>query len=379
MIVLDWSFVRRDFPALNNLIYLNTASMGLVPKKALDSAERWLFERSMGNIYWMNWYKESVEAKKLFAALIGADLKEIALVQNTTMGINIVANSIHFRSGERIILNDLEFPANVFPWQVLAQKNSLEIRVIRNRGGFISIDDYREAVDEKTKIIAVSWVEFSNGFVHNLEALAELAHENNAYLVVDGIQGVGSLKIDVRKIGVDFLVCGGHKWLMGIPGAGFMYVRRELLDELELSFGGWLGDKNPFEFSYRGYKPAEDARRFELGSPNFIGYTGLRESLRYILSIGIEKTERRNIYLAEKIVEEMGKFAEIDSPLVDGKPMSPILSIKVKDAEELAKKLYEKEKIVVAPRMGKLRISPHFYNNEEDVESLIDAIKKYVG
>ena len=375
-IIPDWDFIRSMFPTLREITYINTASIGLIPDRSYRAVIRWLNDRFYGNTYWMKWYEEGVRAKELFAKLINASPEEIARIPNTSAGLNIIANSIKWKPGENIVTNDLEFPTNIFPWQVQARKYGLELRVVKSKDGYVRIEDYEKAVDDNTRAIAISWVEFSNGYVHDLKALAEIAHSVNAYLIVDAIQGTGSLKIDVREADIDFLACGGQKWLMGITASGFLYVKKSILDELEVSFGGWLGDKNQFEYSFREYEPADSARRFETGTPDMISYSALKESLDLILSIGIDNIQRRNLELARYLVEKIGSILEVASYLRDGEPLSPIVSFKAPDAKNLAKKLREKYGIVVAPRLGRIRVSPHFYNNEEDIDKLYNALRE---
>lgn len=369
-----WSEIRREFSALNEYIYLNTASMGLLSKRALEAGERWLKERVIGSLKWINWYRESMELKDDIGRLIGAKLEEIALVQNTSTGLNYVALSIPWEEGDNIIINDMEFPANRNIWQVIAKSKKIKLKVARNKNGVIDTDQYKELIDKKTKAIALSWVQYSNGYVHNLEELSDLSEEKDFYLIVDGIQGVGALKLNLRKLNVSFLSCGGHKWLMGLPGSGFLYVNESILDELKMNIAGWLSAKEPFNFDKFDYEPATDAKRFEIGSPSFIGYLVLKESLKILNSTGIDKVERRNKDLTIELVEKLGK-EKVASPLKEDEPYSSIISVKHKDARKVVEKLKEKN-IIVAYRAGKIRISIHFYNNEEDIETLIQNLKK---
>jgi len=331
---------------------------------------KWLEEREYGNIFWLKWEKIREETKQKIARMINAEEKTIAIVENTSWGLNIIANSLKWKKGDNIILNDLEFPTNIFPWQIQAKKHSLEIRVIRNKNGIIDIRDIREKIDDKTRVIAISWVQFSNGFVSDLTQLAELAHSHDAILVVDGIQGVGAIPIDVRKMDIDVLVCGGHKWLLAFPGAGFMYIKKEILEDLDIKFGGWLSDADPFNFDYREYTPAEGSRRFEIGSPNFAGIYALNASVEYLLRIGVEKIYERNLELTRFLLEKIPSRFKILSPLIDNTPKSSIILLAVKDAKKAYEKLKER-KIIVAARKGGLRVSINFYNNEEDIEKLL--------
>ncbi len=362
--------LRRDFPKLSEVTYINTASLGLPPKCCTDAVMKWLEEREYGNIFWLKWEKIREETKQKIARMINAEEKTIAIVENTSWGLNIIANSLKWKKGDNIILNDLEFPTNIFPWQIQAKKHSLEIRVIRNKNGIIDIRDIREKIDDKTRVIAISWVQFSNGFVSDLTQLAELAHSHDAILVVDGIQGVGAIPIDVRKMDIDVLVCGGHKWLLAFPGAGFMYIKKEILEDLDIKFGGWLSDADPFNFDYREYTPAEGSRRFEIGSPNFAGIYALNASVEYLLRIGVEKIYERNLELTRFLLEKIPSRFKILSPLIDNTPKSSIILLAVKDAKKAYEKLKER-KIIVAARKGGLRVSINFYNNEEDIEKLL--------
>ncbi len=372
---MNWNDIRRDFSVLNEVTYINAASVGITPESAIRAAKAWLNERRYGNMHWMDWYERYKSALKLFAKLIGASENEVTGTYNTTEGLNLIANSIDWKKGQNIIINDLEFPSNTFIWQVIAKRYGLELRVVKNKNGYIELKDYENAVDNKTKVIAVSWVEFSNGYVHNLPELAKLAHNHEAYLIVDGIQGVGSLEINVNETKLDFLSCGGHKWLMGLPGAGFMYIRRDFLEEINPPFAGWLGDKEPFRFDYREYQAPKTARRFDLGSPNFVGYVVLEKTLELISKIGIRKIENRNKSLAKLLIESVEGDIVVASSLINNEPMSPIVSLRIDDAENVYKKLREK-KIIVALRKGNIRVSPHFYNNEQDIEKLLNELRR---
>ncbi|MGQ4892696.1 MAG: aminotransferase class V-fold PLP-dependent enzyme [Candidatus Njordarchaeia archaeon] len=372
---MDWDAIRGEFRVLENLVYLNTASVGLAPERAYKAAERWLNERHFGNIHWMDWYEEAYKTKELFAKLINADVDEIALVQNTTMALNFAANSINWEEGENIVTNDMEFPANRYIWQLLSRVKKLELRIAKNENSSIPFEKYEELVDEKTKAIAVSWVQFSNGFKHDLGKLSKLARDNGAYLIVDGIQGVGALKIDVKQLDIDFLACGGHKWLLGLPGSGFMYVNEKTLEKINPSFAGWLGDKNPFDFGFREYAADDTARVYELGSPSFIGYSFVKESLGLILDLGIERIEKRNLQLAKHLIELVEDRFEVKSPMQNCSPTTSIINLGVKDADRLAEHLMKKG-IRVSVRDGGVRVSIDFYNNEEDLNILYENLRE---
>jgi selenocysteine lyase/cysteine desulfurase len=368
--------VRKDFSAIKKYNYLNTASVGLLPKQTIEAMKRYLDEERMyGNIYWREWEEKLEQVKKLIAELIGAKKEEIAITSNTSEGLNIVANGIKWKRGENIVLNDLEFPANIFPWQNQAKKHNLEIRITKSIGGKVPLEEYEKQINEKTRVVAVSWIEFQNGFKHDLKALAETAHAHGAYLVVDGIQGVGMLDIDVKKMDVDFLACACAKWLISPIGTGFLYVRKELIDEIDVAYVGWRSDEDPDNYGYRWFKLADTARRFEVGSPSFIGIQGLLESLKYIHKIGIKRIEKKDLELAEYLVEQLQNLdVRIVTPLEEDKPQTAIVSFTCKNVKEMYDNLL-KNNIVVSLRLNAIRVSPHFYNTKQEIEELVNLVK----
>ena len=367
--------IRHEmFPVLEKMTYLNTAANGLVSKKAIKAAEEWLKEREYGGVHWLEWYNEMDKLRGEIAKLINAEPSEIGFVQNTTIGLNMIANSIQWGENSNIVTVDMEFPANRYIWQVVSRKYGVELRVIENVNGSLPIEKFEEAVDENTKLIAISWVQYLNGYTVNLEELSRIAKKHGALLVIDGIQGVGSLKLDVKKTNIDFLAVGGHKWLMGLHGSGFIYIKKELLRELDFPFAGWLGTKEPFNFDKVQYEPSDDARIFELGNPAFIGYRVLYESIKLINKIGIENIEKRNLQLAKYLLENKPEHVKVPGFLNTGEPKAPIINIEVKDVEQTYNRLL-KSGIIIAKRGKGLRISPHFYNSEDDVDKLLSALK----
>ncbi len=375
--MVNWLAIRSHFPGVSHTCYLNAASLGLVPDVSIKALECFIRQRSLGSMLWLEWYSAVDDIRRLVSKLIGSKPEEIAFVQNTSMGLNLIANSIRWGKGENIVTTDLEFPTNLFPWQVIAKKYGLEIRYVRNIDGALRREDFERAVDEKTRVIAVSWVEFGNGFVNDLEFLSKLARENDALLVVDGIQGAGALRIDVRNIGVDVFVSGFQKWLLGI-GSAFLYVRADLLDELEISFAGWLSDKDSHSFEFREYSPSPNAKRFELGSPSFADAIVARESLRFIQNVGIENIEKRDLDLISYLRKRLSEYDDIKFMTPKDNP-SPILTFRFRSQDTKAVFEYLLEKnIYVSYRLGGIRVSPHFYNNRSDIDTLLDAIEEYL-
>lgn len=371
--MLDWGYIRDFFPALKEVTYINTASQGLLSVDEIRVVEEYARDRAYGNVRWLDWYVLIDEdLRSRVARLINADVSEIGFVPNTSFGLNMIANSIVWERGQNIVTNDMEFPTNLFIWQRIAERYGLEIRYARSRNGAISMEEYEMLVDEKTRAIVVSWVEFSNGFTHDLDFLSRLARDYDAYLIVDGIQAVGALPLNVRRVRIDAISCGFQKWMLGI-GGGFIYINEEIMSELDPPFAGWLSDVRPFDFSFRKYNPVRGAKMFEIGSPNFVAYLVEIEALRLIEKLSVSRIYNHNRdlarYLRKRLVDVgIGMLTPKDSP-------SPITLIKPKSARKVYEALMGR-KIIVSYRMSGIRISPHFYNNKEDIDKLVDEIIK---
>ena len=306
--------------------------------------------------------------------LIGASVDEVALVHSTTEGIAIVANGLSYERGWNIVTCDMEFMSNLFPWQAIAKRQGLELRVVRNRDGILRLEDFSEVIDANTRLVAVSYVQYSNGFRIGLEELSKIAHENGAYVVSDAVQAVGQMPVDVSKLGVDFLATSGYKWLLSPMATGFLYVKRDLLQELWPTIVGYRSDENGMEFNFREFRPARTARRYESGQLNFSGFAGMKESLELLQSVGIHIVSHRILALLDRLLDGIKRNAgiQVRSCLKEAS-RSGIVNLACKDADSVAKRLLERG-VVVSVRSGGLRISPHFYNTESGIDKLISEL-----
>jgi selenocysteine lyase/cysteine desulfurase len=320
---------------------------------------------------------EPDEPKRLFARLVGATEDEIAFVTNTSTGLNIAAHMLDYPSGSNIVTTDLEYPSVVYPW--LGQRLNVKVRYVKNVNGEILLEDVEKAVDDSTVALAVSHVEYVNGFRHNLRSLAEIAHEHGAYLIVDAIQSAGVIPIDVKRDDIDFLTAGCYKWLLGPAGAGFLYVRKELIEKFEPPFIGWASVK-PEVFDTIDFwdiwtlKLSENASRFEVGWPSVYSLVGASASLQLLLDTGISNIEKRVLALTSRLIEAVKeRRLRLQTP-EEPECRSGIVNFLVDKPERLVKKLGKKG-IVVSARSHGLRVSPHFYNSEEEIERLVKELK----
>lgn len=368
--------VREQFPITRNRVFLNHAAHSPFPKPVAEAILRYVNESS-------DFWKDSSElddgGKPLFAELIGAKPEEIAFVENTSMGLNIAANVLHYPCGSKVVTTDLEFPSVVYPW--LRKSLNVKVHYIKNTDGKISLDDFEKAVDDNTVAVVISHVEYVNGFRHDLRAVSEIAHDHGAYLIVDAIQSAGAIQIDVKKDNVDFLVAACYKWLLSPPGAGYLYVKDDLIGKFEPTFVGWASvKKEVFETSdfwdIWNLNLSETATRFEIGSRSLISFAGAREAMKMLLDFGIGRIERRVLKLTDHLIEATRNLGlKLQTP-EEPQYRSGIVNIRVDRSEEIVKELGGKG-IIVSARAHGLRVSPHFYNTETEIDGLVEEIKNF--
>jgi len=367
--------LRQDFPITEEWVNLDNAGLSPFPRPVVQAVERLLDQRARKGVlaYW-DWVETVQQTKELIAGLINASPEEIAFTQNTSEGINIVANMLDWKPGDNVVLNDLEFFPNYWPW-TRQRKFGVETRVVRHRGGLITTEDFAQVVDSRTRVVALSSIAWINGLKHDLAEIGALAKQHGAYLVIDAIQHIGVAEFDVRRGPVDFVACGGHKWLFSLLGSGFFYCRRELIEQFEPVYVGWQSDADRFNYEFRDYRLAADAQRFMHGNNNLAGVHGLHAGISYINRIGLYNIERRNRYLTDYLIERLRPLGvAFLSPLED-KYRSAILNFIPRDPTRV-QELAAERKIIVCVRAGGIRVSPNFYNTEQELDSLIEVVRE---
>ena len=370
----NMQMIREQFPITKNKIFLNHAAQSPLPKPVADAVRRFADDFSNFGTTSIEW---NDGGKPFFAKLIRAKPEEIAFVENTSIGMNIAANVLHYTPDSKIVTTDLDYPTVVYPW--LRKSLGVKVHYVKNVDGKILLEDMKRAVDDKTVAVAVSHVEYVNGFRHDLRALSEIAHEHGAYLIVDAIQSAGAMQIDVKNDDVDFLATACYKWLLGPPGAGYLYVNKELIEKFEPPLVGWASVKpEVFEtldfWDIWSLKLSETASRFEVGSPSFISLTGAAESLKILLNFGIENIEKRILKITDHLIESVKSAGlKLQTP-EEPQHRSGIVNFKIDKAKEIAESLNRKG-IIVSARAHGLRVSPHFYNTEEEIDKFMEEIK----
>ena len=371
----DMAKIREQFPITKNKVFLNHAAQSPFPKPVADAVRKSADDFSNFGVTSIEW---NGGGKPFFAKLINAKTEEIALVENTSMGLNIVANMLDYPHDAKIVTTDLEYPSVVYPW--LRKKLNVKVHYVKNRDGKILLEDFEKAVDDKTVAVAASHVEYVNGFRNDLKVIGEIAHDHGAYLIVDAIQAAGALQIDVKRDDVDFLTTACYKWLLSPPGAGYLYVKEELVERFEPPFVGWASVKpEVFEtldfWDIWNLRLSETASRFEVGSPSYISFMGVNEALKMLLHFGIVNVEKRILKLTDYLIEQLKNVGITLKTPEEPQCRSGIVLAKLDKPKEVYEALAKKG-IIVSARANGLRISPHFYNTEAEIDTLIEEIRK---
>ena len=371
----DIKKIREQFPVTKNKAFMNHAAQSPLPKPVAEAVRKYADDFS-------NFGESSIDSedrgKSRFAKLIGARPGEIALIENTSVGVNIAANVRDYPAGSKVVTTDLEYPSVVYPW--LRKALGVKVHYVKNVNGKVSLDDMEKAVDDKTVAVAISHVEYVNGFRHNLKVLSEIAHEHGAYLIVDAIQSVGTMPMDVKRDDVDFLMAAGYKWMLSPPGAAYLYVKDELIEKFEPPFVGWASvDQDVFEtadfYDIWRLNLSKTASRFEVGTPSAISFVGANEAMKLLLDHGTENIKRRIAKLTDHLLDAVKDLGlKLQTP-EEKTCRSGIVNFRVDRPERTVERLNRK-RIVVSARSHGIRVSPHFYNTEEEIDTLIEEIRQ---
>lgn len=361
----DVEKIRKLFPITQRCTYLNHAAVGTLSNPVRQAMESYLLDRS--NAGQSGRYEDLTERlRDALARLINASPEEIAFTQNTSEGLNIVANALPLEAGDNVLFCDMEFPSNVYPWMNL-ERRGIEARCVPHDGGGLTVAALEASADRRTRAVAVSSVEFLTGFRSDLKALGTWCQAHDAAFVVDGIQSLGVLPMDVQACQIDFLSCGGPKWLMGPAGQGFLYVRRERLDELQPPFAGCVSVSGWEDWRDYDLTFLPNARRFELGCGNVVGQAGLLAAVRLLLEIGIHGVEAWTLHLTDLLIQDLVQRGYDVVSNLSPERRSSIVSFQVPDAVDEAHRKLTAADVVVSKREEFIRVSPHCYNTEEEV------------
>jgi cysteine desulfurase/selenocysteine lyase len=393
---LTFENAREQFPVLDGRVYLDAACVSLAPRVAIDAVSEFLemagtCHTRSATLHHITMDEMRAATRPEVARLLNADKSEIALVESTTHGLNIAAEAIPLESGDRVLIGDTEFMEVAVPWLQLRSRG-VSVDTVPHRDGAIVIEDLAARITGRTRVVAISSVQWSSGFRCDLAALSALCRERGVWLVVDAIQQLGAVPIDVRETPVDFLACGGHKWLNAPFGCGFLYIRRERLAELRRPLTGYLNVETPdggwgkyFQTPsigpVRDYEFTPEARRYEIGgTSNYPGAIGLAASLRLIGDLGQRRIAGHIKQLIDHLIGGLLPLGmEIITPSEPG-CRAGIVTFSAGSAAEntrLMEQLLDRN-ILVSVRyssgVGGIRVSCHFFNNLADVDRLLEVV-----
>lgn len=371
-------FITPDqFPSLARWAFFNHSGVSPMPRVAAEAMRKYI-EQSEHDAYLTGkWYKQAEVVRKRAAQLIHADADEIAFIKNTSEGLAFVANGLDWKAGDEILSTRSEYPANVYPWMAAERWHGARHVMIRERAdGRIPPEDLFAAVTGRTRLIALSHVEYGSGFRTDVAAVGAFCRARGILFCVDAIQSAGAVPVDVQAMQIDYLSAGGHKWMLGPEGAGIFYCRKELLETLRPEVGA-MNVVNATDYSNLDFTLRPDARRFECGGYNLAGILALGASLEMLLGVGIEAVWARLHGLTQMLAEAVAaKGYRVYSPRAREAECSGIVSFSAAEPGrhgEIIKKL-EEQRIIIVEREKRLRAAPHFYQGEEQIRRLVEAL-----
>jgi len=307
--------------------------------------------------------------------MLNCSADRIAFTDNTSNGLNILAQGVRWKKGDKILLNDVEFPANVYPFLNL-EEQGVEIDFVKSKDGLVTAEDVIDAVIPGTRLISISYVQFLSGYRVNLKKIGKFCKENDIIFSVDAIQGLGAVTLDVKECNVNFLSCGTQKWMLGVQGLAFIYIEEELQNKIKTVPLGWLSVNNAWDFLDYKIDLRSSASRYQSGTLNALGIYAFNTSLKLFKEFGFKNIELQiisNTLYFNKLLADVG----IEPVLLNysEENIAGIISFKSDKSEKIFYHLSEKN-IICSERLGYIRLSPHFYNTKSDINKVVDEIRK---
>ncbi len=372
---MDMQTVRCELPVTKDWIYLNHAAVAPLCRPAAHAMRKLVRDvEENGIVHSENWLALYERTRHSCAQLIGARPSEIALLKNTSEGLLTVANGVTWRTGDNVVLAKGEFPANVYPWLNLAARG-VEVHWVEEREGRLWPEDFAAAIDERTRVLSVSSVEFFSGFRNDLKALSALCEKRDILFVVDAIQSLGALPMDVEDLHIDVLCADAHKWLLGPEGSALFYCTRRKLSQIKVNNLGWASVENAYDFLDYDMTLAANSRRFENGTLNTVGIAGLKGAVDFLMEQGIDQIAARILALTDLLYDGIKAKGYTVISSREPQDKSGIITFRHPSipSGQLVAQLREKN-IIGAERGDHIRLSPHFYNTEEELEQVLSIL-----
>ncbi|RKU25129.1 aminotransferase [Candidatus Poribacteria bacterium] len=369
----DW---QSEFPVTQKYVYMNHAGVAPLSKRVQKAMVDFVEDATVnGAVNVDDWVDTVEECRDSAAELMNAESTEIAFMKNTTQGILIAANGIDWNTGDNVVTTSVEFPANVYPWWSLNDRYGVETRMVPEKDGVIHLQDLIDTIDDKTRALTISHVEFASGYRNDITAIGEICQQRDIWFVVDAIQSLGAIMVDVKKSKIDILAADGHKWMLAPEGAAVFYCSDSKRDRLINTNLGWAGVVNPRDFLDYDITQKPDATRFEEGSYNTTGIYGLNAAINLLKQVRIKNIENRILDLTNKLIiglEQKG-YKVVTSKCKSDRAGIVIFESNSYTPTELFN-LLQDNNIIAAERGNGIRISPHFYNTESEIEQILNIL-----
>jgi len=369
--------IRKLFPAAEKYAYLNSAAVAPLPSLTVEAVALQLQDVSEnGSLNFFDWLKTKQRARELIAKMLKVRAEQIAFMRNTSDGLSCVANGLDWAEGENIVTFAREFPANFYAWRRLRDTFGIEIRLCPETNGQIDLDEFIGLIDANTRIVSISAIQYASGFRADLERVGRAARENGALFIVDIIQAFGAAPFDLEAQFVDIAAGASHKWLCAPEGCGILYLSDRARERIEPTLVGWVSVDTPFDFDNLEQPFRPNALAWESGTSCSSLFYGLEQSLKLLSGTGINKIQNYLENLTDYLCELLARknYDVVSSREKNEK--SQIVCVKYRgdlSSNEIADRL-EREKVIVSPRGDRIRIAPHFFNNEQDIERLIEVL-----
>lgn len=375
---MDWDSIRQDFAVTRNYNYQNHATVGPLHRRVAEAIREYANEAEKSGNLDARLYQRAERIRPRVAQLVNANTDEVTFIKNTSEGLSFVANGLNWNSGDNVVTTNAEFPSNIYPWQAL-QEHGVQVRMVLEEDGRIELDRLTEAVDNRTRLVSISSVQYASGFRTDLTALGEFCKSKGVFFCVDAIQSLGVFPIDVKAMNIDFLAADAHKWLCGPEGCGVFFVRKEVQGHLRPTCVGWASMKQMWQVHPYRFEFHETAQRYDSGSYNLAGIYGLGAAIDWVLEVGVEKMSSRILALTDRLVAGVrDKGYRLVSSRAPGEAGGIVAFVSdVHDLPEIQRHLQTEHRIVIAARRKRLRVSPHVYNTEREIDKLIDALPKH--
>jgi kynureninase len=366
---------RAEFPILQRKTYLNSCSLGALSTRSMQGIEQFMeMWNEWGAHAWYEiWLGEIAKARQKFAQLIGAQVHEVAIAPSASVALSSIATALDYSERNKVVLADMDFPTLPYQWLV-KERLGVECHFIDSTDRIrIPATAFEKEVDSKTALVATSRVFYTSGYIQDIRAIADIAHKQGAYILVDDYQGTGQIPLNVVALDVDFLVTGTLKWLMGGPGLAFVYIREGLLPTLQPTITGWFGHREQFQFKPKEFEFRPEASRVELGTPAMSAVYSANGGLDIVLEISVESICERTRYLTNDLIARAKEHGWRVRAPQEPECRTSIVMLEVEEPQQVVKELVTRN-IITDSRPGLLRISPYFYNTIEENAIVIDAL-----